>query len=62
MVCLPVVHRSDERASPGSTRFARILAEGVLERFTAPSAVAVDGQGNVFVADRQNNCIRKTAP
>lgn len=31
-------------------------------RFTAPSGVAVDGSGNVYVADYGNNAIRKITP
>ncbi len=31
-------------------------------QFNHPSAVAVDGSGNVYVADTGNNCIRKITP
>ena len=32
---------------------------GTAARFTEPSGVALDGSGNVYVADKGNNCIRK---
>jgi len=35
---------------------------GAAARFNSPSGVAVDGSGNVYVADRLNNTIRKTTP
>ena len=35
---------------------------GSAARFTYPSAVAVDGAGNLYVADSQNSTIRKVAP
>jgi sugar lactone lactonase YvrE len=39
-------------------------ADGVGEeaRFGTPRGVAVDGAGNVYVADETNNCIRKITP
>ena len=35
---------------------------GAAARFDSPSGVAVDGSGNVFVADSDNNTIRKISP
>ena len=35
---------------------------GSLAQFNAPQGVAVDGAGNVFVADTGNHCIRKVTP
>ena len=40
------------------------LADGTgpLARFSWPAAVAVDGDGNVYVTDRNNHAIRKVTP
>lgn len=35
---------------------------GVMARFNGPAGIAVDGMGNLFVADQNNNTIRKVAP
>lgn len=35
---------------------------GTAARFRSPRGVAADGQGNVYVADMSNNCIRKISP
>jgi hypothetical protein len=35
---------------------------GSLARFRAPSGAAVDSAGNLYVADRSNNTIRKVTP
>jgi sugar lactone lactonase YvrE len=43
--------------SPGSTN-----GTGAAARFRSPSAVAVDGTGNVYVADTGNQLIRKITP
>ncbi|MBL6636392.1 MAG: hypothetical protein ISP35_09375, partial [Ilumatobacteraceae bacterium] len=37
-------------------------AIGPLARFSGPTGVAVDGDGNVYVADTYNNLIRKVTP
>ena len=37
-------------------------SDGPVARFSAPTAVAVDASGNVFVADTGNGLIRKIAP
>jgi Dockerin type I domain/NHL repeat len=39
-----------------------IDASGSAARFNSPGAVAVDGSGNVYVADTNNNTIRKITP
>jgi len=37
-------------------------AQGALASFNAPIGIAVDGQGNVYVADSGNNLIREISP
>jgi sugar lactone lactonase YvrE len=46
--------------SPGARGFADGTGSAAL--FDDPSAVAVDGGGNLFVGDRGNNAIRKVTP
>jgi DNA-binding beta-propeller fold protein YncE len=36
--------------------------EGAVAQFNMPSRVAVDGSGNIILADRYNHCIRKITP
>ena len=43
--------------TPGSTD-----ATGALARFSSPAGVATDSAGNVYVADTDNNTIRKITP
>ncbi len=39
-----------------------VNGQDVLARFNTPTGVAVDLQGNVYVADNKNNCVRKITP
>ena len=44
-------------STPGS-----LSGTGVEAQFRSPTGLAVDGSGNVFVADRDNHLIRKVTP
>ena len=46
----------------GSGIFGYADGNGTAASFTGPSGVAVDGTGNVYVADTNNHLIRKIAP
>lgn len=46
----------------GTGNLGAINGLGKLASFNGPSGVAVDGNGNVYVADSGNNLIRKIAP
>jgi sugar lactone lactonase YvrE len=46
----------------GSGAFGSTNATGVFASFYSPDGVAVDGAGNVYVADAGNNMIRKISP
>ena len=49
-------------AGNGSASFAGDGVAANLSSLWGPSAVAVDAAGNVFIADTQNNAIRKVSP
>ncbi len=49
-------------AGPLANIFGNVDATGAAARFSSPRGVAVDGNGNVYVADRDNNSIRKITP
>jgi sugar lactone lactonase YvrE len=46
----------------GSTKGFKDSDNGALAQFNTPTGVAVDGQGNVYVADCNNHRIRKITP
>jgi YD repeat-containing protein len=49
-------------AGNGTKGFGGHVAVGILTSLNDPTALAVDPQGNVFIADTQNNLIRKLTP
>jgi sugar lactone lactonase YvrE len=51
-------------AGPTEAGYAAGYADGpaTVARFQGPRSVAVDGAGNVYVADAGNHCIRRIAP
>ena len=42
-----------------STNAGNVNGIGTLATFNQPIGIAVDGNGNIYIADRGNNCIRK---
>jgi sugar lactone lactonase YvrE len=46
----------------GNGRFSFSDGIGRNAEFNAPGGIAVDGEGNLYVADYLNNCIRKVTP
>ncbi len=50
------------RTLAGSTGSGRVDGQGTAAQFNGPTAVAVDRQGNVYVADTFNGLIRKVSP
>src|SRR4051794_21866045 len=52
----------DFRTMAGASPAGDEDGTGATARFNAPTSVAVDGAGNVYVADQQNCFIRKITP
>ncbi len=48
--------------NPGATSGGFADGQGVAAKFLLPNGITVDAQGNVYVADGYNNCIRKITP
>lgn len=46
----------------GNGKFSFSDGVGKNAEFNAPGGIAIDGEGNLFVADYLNNCIRKVTP
>lgn len=46
----------------GNGKFSFADGVGTGATFNAPGAIAIDGEGNLFVADYFNNCIRRVTP
>jgi streptogramin lyase len=46
----------------GSGNSAYVDGQGILASFYTPAGVAVDGSGNVYVADSGNNALKKIIP
>src|ERR1700748_2977681 len=49
-------------AGNGTTGYTGDGGAAVSATFNAPSCVAVDGFGNVYIGDQENNCVRKVDP
>ncbi len=50
------------RAGSSSSAAGFVNGVGPNVRFTMPKGIAMDGAGNFFIVDEQNNCIRKMTP
>jgi sugar lactone lactonase YvrE len=68
---LYVLHGTLRRYPPGGGRATLLAGDtepgyvdgmGAKARFNHPTGLAVDAQGNVFVADRGNHLIRRVSP
>ncbi|MEX2235509.1 MAG: NHL repeat-containing protein [Cyclobacteriaceae bacterium] len=46
----------------GNGKFSFCDGIGKNAEFNAPGAISIDGQGNLYVADYLNNCIRRVSP
>jgi sugar lactone lactonase YvrE len=49
-------------SGPSGPRGGYVDGLAAQARFFGPEGLAVDGQGNLFLADSRNNCIRRIAP